>query len=83
MRNSVISPKSFLVAVMLHLAVAPASVVPAADVVAGRSLAEWTAELQTSSPVARRRGVLSIGAFGKSAVPVLTKALAHEDAVVR
>ncbi len=53
------------------------------DVVAGRSLAEWSAELQSSSPVARRRAVLSVGTFGKSAVSVLTKALAHEDAVVR
>ena len=52
-------------------------------IVAGRSLADWSAELQSSSPVVRRRAVLSIGAFDKSAVPVLTKALAHEDAVVR
>ncbi len=61
-------------------------VVAAADspsVVAGRSLVEWSAELQSSSPVARRRAVLSVGACGKSAVPVLTKALAHEDEVVR
>lgn len=53
------------------------------NIVAGRSLADWTAELQSSSPVARRRAVLSIGAFGKTAVPALTQALTHEDAVVR
>ena len=51
--------------------------------VAGRSLTNWTAELQSSSPVARRRAVLSLGAFGKIAVPELAKALVHEDAVVR
>lgn len=50
---------------------------------AGRLMSEWTAELQSSSPVIRRRAVLSIGAFGKTSVPVLTKALAHDDAVVR
>ena len=53
------------------------------EVVAGRSLAEWSAELRSSSPVVRRRAVLSLGAFGKSAVPELTKVLSHEDAVVR
>lgn len=61
-------------------------VVTSADstgVVAGRSLVEWTAELQSSSPVVRRRAVLSIGAFDTTAIPVLTKALVHEDSVVR
>ncbi|MFM9963927.1 MAG: sulfatase-like hydrolase/transferase [Planctomycetaceae bacterium] len=53
------------------------------NTVAGRSLADWSVELQSSSPVARRRAVLSIGAFGKSAVPTLMQALGHEDEVVR
>lgn len=54
-----------------------------ADVVAGRSQSEWSADLRSPSPVVRRRAVLSLGAFGKTAVPELAKALAHEDAVVR
>lgn len=76
-------PKWFLFAVTLHLALSSSSAVRAADVVAGRSLTDWTAELQSSSPVVRRRAVLSLGAFGKIAVPVLTQALSHEDQVVR
>jgi uncharacterized sulfatase len=51
--------------------------------IAGRSLADWSAELQSPSPVVRRRAVLSMGAFGRGAVSEVTKALAHEDAVVR
>ena len=53
------------------------------NVVAGRSLVDWSTELQSSSPVVRRRAVLSVGAFGKNAVPALTKALSHDDEVVR
>lgn len=55
----------------------------AAEAIAGRTLSEWAGELRSPSPVVRRRAALSLGAFGKSAVPELTKALAHEDAVVR
>lgn len=55
----------------------------AGQTVAGRSLSEWSAELKSPSPVARRRAVLSLGMFGKSAVPVLTQALGHDDPVVR
>lgn len=76
-------PKWFFFAVILHLALSSSSAVRAADVVAGRSLTNWTAELQSSSPVVRRRAVLSLAAFGKSAVPVLTQALIHDDPVVR
>lgn len=83
MCNSLVLPKLFLVAVLLYLTVSSAGGVKAAEAVAGRSLTEWTVELQSSSPVVRRRAVLSLGAFGKSAVPELTKALTHEDAVVR
>ena len=53
------------------------------EVVAGRSLTEWSAELPSASPVVRRRAVLSLEAFGKSAVTEMVKALAHDDAVVR
>ena len=53
------------------------------NAVAGRSLAEWSVELQSSSPVVRRRAVLSLGVFAKRAVPVLTQALSHDDSVVR
>ena len=51
--------------------------------VAGRTLEEWSSELKSPTPVVRRRAVLSIGAFGKNAVPVLTQALSHGDEVVR
>lgn len=51
--------------------------------VGGLSLSNWSAELKSPSPVVRRRAVLSLGAFGKSAVPVLTQALGHDDPVVR
>lgn len=53
------------------------------EFVAGRSLAEWTVELNAPHVVARRRAVLSLGAFGPTAIPALTKALSHEDAAVR
>ncbi len=83
MRNFLFSLKLSLAVVVLSLSVPSTSGFKAADDVAGRSLAEWTAELPSPSPVVRRRAVLSVGAFGKTAVPVLKKALAHEDAVVR
>ncbi len=70
-------------AVIVPFASRVVAVADSTSVVAGRSLADWVTELQSSSPVVRRRAVLSIGAFGKTAVPVLTQALAHEDAVVR
>lgn len=54
-----------------------------ANTVAGRTQAEWSAELQSQSPVVRRRAVLSLGVFGKHAVPELAKALSHDDPVVR
>lgn len=55
----------------------------AADVVAGRSRGEWSAQLKSDSSVVRRRAVLSLGAFGQSAVPELTQALTHDDPAVR
>ena len=70
-------------AAILLSAVMDADVARGAETVAGRSLADWSAELQSSAPVVRRRAALSLRAFGKTAVPELTKALAHEDAVVR
>lgn len=72
-----------LAASLCCLAVIAEARPPAAETAAGRSLSEWSAELQSSTPVVRRRAVLSLGAFGKSAVLELTKALTHEDAVVR
>ena len=55
----------------------------AAEIVAGRSLTNWSSELNSTSPVVRRRAVLSVGAFGKEAVPILAQALSHDDDVVR
>ncbi len=84
MRNSLVRPNSFvLLTAVWVLVVTFQERLSAADVVAGRTLPEWLAELQSPSSVARRRAVLSVGAFGKSAVTELTKALAHEDTVVR
>ncbi len=74
---------TFLLACVAVFSFLEPRVVSCAEVVAGRSLADWSAELQSSSPVARRRAVLSIGAFGKTAVTVLTTALNHDDSVVR
>lgn len=79
--------KSFriLLAFVLALSVAPSITRcdEAISDVAGRTLEEWSSELKSPTPVVRRRAVLSIGAFGKSAVPVLTQALTHDDDVVR
>ena len=77
--------RSFCMAILAFSVIESHAVIGAdsINVVAGRSLADWSAELQSSSPVARRRAVLSVGAFGKNAVPVLTKALSHDDEVVR
>ena len=87
MRKSWIQ-RSFCVAVLGFSVIAAfdSHAVIAADsinVVAGRSLVDWSAELQSTSPVVRRRAVLSVGAFGSRAVPELTKALSHDDAIVR
>ena len=79
--------KSFrmLLAFVLALSVAPSITRcdEAISDVAGRTLKEWSSELKSPTPVVRRRAVLSIGAFGKSAVPVLIQALSHDDDVVR
>lgn len=77
--------RAALLACVMIVSVDPHTVIAAdsINVVAGRTLTEWAAELQSSSPVARRRAILSVAAFGKAAVPVLTQALVHEDAVVR
>ncbi|MBC7821935.1 MAG: sulfatase-like hydrolase/transferase [Planctomycetaceae bacterium] len=74
---------SVCVATMLLVAAMAADAACGAETIAGRSLAEWSVQLDSPSPVVRRRAVLSLGAFGKIAVRELTKALAHEDAVVR
>ena len=87
MRNSLIRRKPFVPMLLLtavcHLIVTAERQLLAADVVAGRSLSAWSSELPSPSPVIRRRAVLSIGAFGRIAVPVLTETLANEDEVVR
>lgn len=51
--------------------------------VAGRTLTGWVHDLEDSNGVVRRRAVLSLGAFGKSAIPALTKSLSHDDIAVR
>src|SRR5712691_10013923 len=48
---------------------APAVESPAT--VAGRTQEAWIAELRSADAVARRRAVLSLGAFGSSAAPAL------------
>ncbi|MFM2093762.1 MAG: hypothetical protein RIS70_886, partial [Planctomycetota bacterium] len=53
------------------------------ETVAGRSLTEWSSQLSSTSPVVRRRAVLSVGAFGERAVPELTRVLNAEDPVLR
>lgn len=71
------------VATILMSLAMPAGAARGAETVAGLPMTEWSSQLDSPSPVVRRRAVLSLGAFGKSAVPELTKALTHEDAVVR
>ena len=74
---------SLCAAAILLVAAMAADAADGAETAAGRTLAECSSELQSSSPVVRRRAVLSLGAFAKSAVPTLTQALAHDDPVVR
>lgn len=87
MCNPLNHSKSFalmlLITAVSGLIVTSESQLSAADVVAGRSQANWAVESQSSSPVVRRRAVLSLGAFGRSAVPELTRALNHDDPAVR
>lgn len=55
----------------------------AEETVAGRTFEEWSSQLKSSSPVVRRRAVLSLAAFGNQAVPELTRTLHAEDPVLR
>jgi HEAT repeat protein len=54
-----------------------------ATTVAGRSLEEYAAELNTADRVVRLRAVRSLGPFGEAAGPALRTCLDHEDAAVR
>ena len=56
---------------------------PAVSTVAGRTLSEWSARLNSANRTFRRMAVLTLGAFGPRAVPSLTGALADGDAAVR
>ena len=47
--------------------------------VAGRSLAEWSAELDAKSRTRRLRAALTLPSFGVDAVKPLVKALEHDD----
>ncbi len=47
--------------------------------VAGRSLAEWSAELSAKSRTRRLRAALTLPSFGANAVKPLVKALEHDD----
>ena len=60
-----------------------AGVEPAASTIAGRTLSEWSAKLNSSNRTVRRMAALTLGAFGPRAVPALTGALADDDAAVR
>ena len=46
--------------------------------VAGRTLAEWTADLDSPNEFVRLRAAKSLRPFGKAAVPSLVKALADK-----
>lgn len=67
-------PVVFLVGVMILESPAAAP-----ETVAGRSLAEWTAELASTSRTRRLRAALTLPSFGPVAVKPLAKALEHDD----
>ena len=67
-------PVVFLVGVMILESPAAAP-----ETVAGRSLAEWTAELASTSRTRRLRAALTLPSFGTVAVKPLAKALEHDD----
>ena len=75
--------RAILLFVLCLLVVRSGTSAESPAVVAGRSLSEWSAEAGSANGIARRRAVISLGAFGLRAVPELTQALSHEDAAVR
>ena len=61
------------------LLLVPATQTDAPKKVAGRTLAEFTAELESPNVFVRLRAAKSLRAFGKSAVPALSKALQDKN----
>lgn len=53
------------------------------QVIAGRTLDEWAADLSAEGRFARLRAVKMLGLFGRPSVPALTKSLSRPDAAVR
>ncbi len=51
--------------------------------IAGRTIADYTAQLSDADRVVRLRAVKSLGAFGASAGPALVSALDHDDKAVQ
>lgn len=51
--------------------------------IAGKSVAQYTAEVASNDRVVRLRAVKSLGAFGNAAAKPLNEALEHSDAAVR
>ena len=76
----------FFPAILIML-LGPISPLPAvadeATLVAGRTLAEYTEQLQSEDRVVRLRAARSLAPFGEDAGDVLREALDHKDAAVR
>ncbi|HUG93471.1 MAG TPA: HEAT repeat domain-containing protein [Planctomycetaceae bacterium] len=53
------------------------------ETLAGRTLTEWTAQVNSENRVVRLRAVKTLPAFGNPAIPALTQALEHADPAVR
>ena len=58
------------------------SVVDAAETVAGKSLKQWSADLQSENQTTRLRAAKTLGIFGESAGDVFNQMLDHDDVSV-
>ena len=57
-------------------------VVDAAETVAGKSLKQWSADLQSENQTTRLRAAKTLGIFGESAGDVFNQMLDHDDVSV-